>query len=110
MIKNTGFKQDLIGSYIPKAPDAVLVYSIDWATEYLPLGASIASAVHTVTPITDTAPLAITAEGVQSGGITFVELSGGERKQIYTIECTVTLDNSAVDSRRFRVQVEDRFL
>lgn len=109
MITNTGFKQDVVGSFIPKDPDAELVYSIDWATEWLPAGASIVSVVHSVTPVTATNPLTITAQGVQAG-VCFVELAGGLLKEIYTIECTVTLDNGNTDSRRFRIKVEDRFL
>jgi hypothetical protein len=110
MITNTGFRQDVVGSWIPKDPDAELVYSIDWASEWLPQGASIVSAVHTVTPVSATTPLTISSQGVQSGGVTYVELAGGVTKEIYTIECTVTLDNGATDSRRFRIKVEDRFL
>lgn len=109
MTTSSGFRQDVKGSWIPKDPDAQLVYALDWATEWLPTGASIVNVSHTVTPAT-TPALAIESQGVQSGGTTYVELSGGLKGEIYTIEATVTLDDGAVDSRRFRIKCEDRFL
>jgi hypothetical protein len=110
MTTSSGFKQDVKGSWIPKDPDAKLVYSLDWGTEWLPQGASIVSAAHAITPVSATSPLTRVSQGVQGGNTSYVELSGGLRGEIYTIECTVTLDNGAIDSRRFRIKVEDRFL
>lgn len=109
MTTSSGFRQDVKGSWIPKDPDAQLVYSLDWATEWLPQGASIVNVSHTVTPTT-TPALSIESQGVQSGGVTYVELSGGSAGEIYIIETTVTLDDGAVDSRRFRIKCEDRYL
>jgi len=109
MTTSSGFRQDVKGSWIPKDPDAQLVYSLDWATEWLPQGASIVNVSHTITPVT-TPALTIVSQGVQSGGVTYVELSGGSAGEIYTIETTATLDDGAVDSRRFRIKCEDRYL
>lgn len=109
-VTKTGFNQDFKGSWISKDPDAQLVYSVDWATEWLPTGATISSVVHTVSPTSATTPLTIESQGVQNGGTTYVELSGGEAKEIYTIEATITLDDGSTDSRKFRIKLEERFL
>ena len=106
----TGFNQDFKGSWISKDPDATLVYSVDWASEWLPTGAAISSVVHTITPTSATTPLTQVSAGIQNGGTTYIELSGGVEKEIYTIEAKVTLDDGAVDSRKFRIKLEERFL
>lgn len=108
MTIKSGFRQDVKGSWIPKDPDSQLVYSLDWATEWLPEGASIVQVQHAITPVTDP-ELDIVSEGIQ-GGVTYVELRSGVPGTIYTVETTVTLDSGAVDSRRFRIKCEDRFL
>jgi hypothetical protein len=108
MTIKSGFKQDVKGSWIPKDPEAQLVYSLDWATEYLPQGASIVQVEHDISPVTDPA-LDIVTEGIQQG-VTYVELRSGLAGTIYTVEVTVTLDSGAVDTRRFRIKCEDRFL
>lgn len=111
MTIKTGYKQDVKGSWIPKDPDAQLVYSMDWATEWLATGNTITAVNYEVSTVTgDTAPLTIESSGIQSGGITYVELSGGKPGEIYTVTCTVTTSDSDVDARRFRIKVEDRYL
>jgi hypothetical protein len=109
MATKTGFKQDYKGSYISKDPDAQLVYSVDWASEWLPTSTTITAVSHSITPTSATSPLTIEEQGIQDG-VTFVELSGGESGEIYTVEVTVTLDDDAVESRRFRIKCEERFL
>lgn len=110
MTTKTGYKQDYKGSYIPKDPDSQLIYSIDWATEWLPTGDSLASASYTVETIDgDSSPLTKESSGIQ-GGISYVELSGGTAGEIYTVTCTITTTDSNTDVRRFRVKVEDRYL
>lgn len=111
MTYKTGYKQDVKGSWIPKDPDAQLVYAVDWGTEWLSQGNSIATVVFTVSTYTgDLNPLAIVSSGIQAGDVTYVELSGGTPNEIYTVTCTVTTSDSDIDARRFRVKVEDRYL
>lgn len=109
-VTKTGFQKDFKGSWIAKDPDAQLVYSVDWATEWLPTGSSVSSVAHTIAPTSATDPLTIVTQGVQDGGVTYVELSGGEAGEIYTVESTVTLDDGAVESRSYRIKVEERYL
>jgi hypothetical protein len=111
MTYKTGYKQDVKGSWIPKDPEAQLVYSMDWGTEWLSQGNSVSSVVYTVSTVAgDTAPLTIESSGVQGGTVTYVELSGGTPNEIYTVTSTITTSDSDVDARRFRVKVEDRYL
>lgn len=110
MTTKTGYKKDLKGAWISKDPDAQLIYSMDWATEWLPTGDSLATVNYEVSTITgDTSPLTIEDSGIQSG-VTFVELSGGTVGELYTVSCTVTTTDSNTDVRRFKVKVEERFL
>lgn len=109
MATKTGFKQDYKGSYISKDPEAQLIYSVDWASEWLPTSTAITAVTHTVTPTSATAPLTIEDQGIQ-GGVTYVELSGGEAGEIYTVEVDITLDDDSQETRRFRIKCEERFL
>jgi hypothetical protein len=110
MTVKTGFKQDLKGSWIPKDPNAQLVYSLDWAARWLPQGASLQSVNFTVETINnDPAPLTIQSQGIQQG-ITYVELSGGTANNVYTVTCNIVTDDGATDSRRFQIKCEERFV
>lgn len=110
MTTKTGYKQDIKGAWISKDPNAQLIYSMDWATEWLPTGDSLSTATYTVSTITgDANPLAIESSGIQSG-VTYVELSGGTAGEIYTVTCTITTQDENTDVRRFKVRVEERFL
>lgn len=105
----TGYKQDHKGSYIPKDPNAQLVYQIDWTTEWMPTGDSLDSVSYTVETITgDTNPLAIESQGIQ-GGLTYVELSGGSDKNVYTVTCNIVTQDGITDTRRFRIKCEERY-
>jgi hypothetical protein len=110
-VYNSGFKQDVIGSWIEKDPSAQLVYSLDWATEWLPQGNTISQVTHAVTTTAGEAtPLTIVSQGIQGAGVTYVELSGGTDGEIYTVTATVTTSDSDIDRRRFRIKVKNRFL
>jgi hypothetical protein len=111
MTIKTGYKQDLKGSYISKDPASQLVYSLDWGTEWLATGNTITAVVYTVSTISgDATPLVIVTSGIQSGTITYVELSGGKAGEIYTVTCSVTTSDSDVDRRRFRIKCEERYV
>lgn len=107
-ITRTGYEQDNVGSWIRKDPSAVLIYSMDWS-EWLPLGDTITQVEYTLqVRANDPQPLVKGDNGVQSGNITFVELSGGQVGKIYTVTAHITTDSGLIDSRSFRIKVENR--
>lgn len=110
MTTKTGFQRDIVGAWISKDPGAQLIYSVDWATEWLATGDTISSASFAISTIDgDANPLVEEDHGVQAG-VAFVELSGGTSGELYTVTCTITTEGGSTESRRFRVKVEDRYL
>jgi len=106
----TGYKQDTQGAWIPKDPEAKLVYSMNWV-EWLSTGQTIAAVNYTENSrVNDTAPLVIESEGVQGGTVTYAEISGGAVGKIYTVTAEITTDDGAVDRRSFRIKIENRSL
>jgi hypothetical protein len=106
----TGYKQDTQGAWIPKDPEAKLVYSMDWS-EWLSVGQTIAAVNYTENSrVNDTAPLVIESEGVQAGLVTYAEISGGAQGKIYTVTAEITTDDGAIDRRSFRIKIENRSL
>lgn len=106
----TGYKKDTVGAYIDKDPGSRLIYSMDWS-EWLPLGDTLSTATYTISTIAgDTAAIVKHSQGVEGGDVSYVELSGGSAKEIYTVTATVTTVDGAIDKRRFRLKVNDRFL
>lgn len=104
----TGYKQDTQGSWIPKDPEAQLVYSINWG-EWLSEGQTIVSVNYTENSrVNDTAPLVIESEGVQSGTVTYAEISGGAVGKTYTVTAEVTTDDGSIDRRAFKILVQNR--
>jgi hypothetical protein len=106
----TGYKRDTVGSYIEKDPEAQLVYSMDWS-EWLPLGDQLAAVTYTVSTIADdTAPLTRISNGISDSTVTYIELSGGRAREIYTVTAEITTVDGNTDRRAFRVKVINRFL
>jgi len=106
----TGYKKDTIGSYIEKDPEARLVYSMDWS-EWLPVGDQLATATYTISTVSgDTDPIVKHSQGFQGTAISYVELSGGTAKEIYTVTATITTVDGNTDRRAFRLKVINRFL
>jgi hypothetical protein len=104
----TGYQKDTQGSWIPKDPQAQLVYSMDWS-QWLPEGDSIAEVAYTLqVRANDPEPLVNESAGIQSGTLTYVELSGGQVGKIYTVTASITTADGATDRRNFRVKVENR--
>jgi hypothetical protein len=107
----TGFKQDLVGSYIMKDPAAVLTYSVEWS-DWLFSGDTLLSTVITVTAIAGDP--AGTALRVVSSGVTtskaFALIDRGTAGEIYTVTVDIITNNGLRDTRRFRIKVEPRFL
>jgi len=111
MTTQTGFRQDNLGSYIDKDPGAVLTYSIDWS-DWMPANDTIANSVMAVSTITgDPSALTVTSSGFQVGtSITYAELDNGSAGNVYTVTNTITTTDGAVDVRRFRIKVTNRYL
>lgn len=106
----TGYKKDTVGAYIDKDPGARLVYSMDWS-EWLPTGDTLSTATYTISTISgDAAPIVKHSQGLTGTTISYVELSGGTAKEIYTVTATITTTDGNTDKRRFRLKVNDRFL
>lgn len=106
----TGYKKDTVGSYIDKDPGARLIYSMDWS-EWLPSGDTLASASYSISTISgDPTPIVKHSQGLQGTTVSYVELSGGTAKEIYTVTATITTTDGNTDLRRFRLKVNDRYL
>jgi hypothetical protein len=109
MTTQTGFKQDHQGSYIDKDPVAVLVYSLDW-NDWIENNDTIANSVMTVSTVAnDASPLAVRSSGF-TGNVAYAELQHGSAGNVYTVTNTITTTDGAVDARRFRVKVQNRFV
>jgi hypothetical protein len=107
-ITRTGYEQDAQGSYIDKDPNATLAYSMEWA-EWLPEGDTVTAVSYTLqVRANDPSPLTKSAQGVQSGHITYVTLAGGQVGKVYTVTAAVTTSSSQIDRRSFRVKIENR--
>lgn len=109
MTTQTGFKQDVQGSYIEKDPGSTLIYSLDW-TDWLETGDSIANSVMVVNTIVGASNVTVVSSGIQNANVTYAELSGGSAGNTYTVTNTVTTDNGLVDVRRFKLKVVNRYL
>lgn len=111
MTTQTGFRQDNLGSYIDKDPEAVLIYQIDWS-DWMPTNDTIANSTMTVSTIAgDPTPLVRIDQGFQANtSITYAELDNGSAGNVYTVTNTITTTDGAVDVRRFRVRVVQRYL
>jgi hypothetical protein len=104
----TGYQKDQQGIWIPKDPEAQLVYTFDWS-EWLPTGDTIASVSYSLqVRANDPTPLVRESQGVSAGTKTYVEISGGGAGKIYTVTAEVTTSDGSVDRRSFRIKVENR--
>jgi hypothetical protein len=103
----TGYHQDNLGAWISKDPTATLTYSMDWS-EWLPTSVAIATVVYTLqVRSNDPAPLVKQTQGI-TNAITYVSLSGGQVGKVYTVTAKITTDSGSIDSRSFRIKVENR--
>lgn len=107
-LTRTGYQKDNTGVWIPKDNLAQLIYSMDWS-EWLPTGDTITAVTYTVQArANDPAPVVKGSNGIQSGYITYVTLSGGQVGKIYTVTASITTSSGLVDRRNFRVKIEER--
>lgn len=106
MANTTGFKTDEQGLYIEKSPTAVLDYNLNW-TDWLGSDtiASVSTSVSTIAA--DASPLAIDSSSNTTTQTTEV-LSGGTVGNIYTVTTTVTMADSTVEARQYRVIIKNR--
>jgi hypothetical protein len=105
----TGYKEDTYGVYIPKDPQARLVYTMDWS-EWLAEGQTLISVDYAVTArANDSTPVTIVSQGLSNNNThTYVELESGTLNKVYTVTATITTDDSSQDRRNFRVKIENR--
>ena len=105
----SGYQQDNLGAWIAKDPSASLVYSLDW-TEWLGTTDAIQSVDVTLqVRANDPQPLVLVSSGKDSPGkVTYCQLSGGQVGKVYTVTTEVTTENGLIDSRSFRIKVENR--
>lgn len=110
MTIQTGFKQDVQGSYIEKDPGAQLVYTLDWSN-WLDAGDNLSTSTFTVSTVPGASNITIVSQGIQSpDNYAYVELAGGSPGNVYTVTNTITTVNSATDVRRFKLKVVNRYL
>jgi len=108
-ISITGYQRDNTGAWIAKDPSAQLVYSMDWS-KWLIASDKIVSVEHILqVRANDPVPLILVAEGLaQTNTQTYCEINGGQVGKIYTVTATITTENGLIDSRSFRIKVENR--
>lgn len=105
----TGYKQDTQGAWIAKDPEARLVYSMDFS-EWLAQGQTVTAVTYTHNSrANDADPLVIHSSGISAGTLTYAEISGGTEGKTYTVTAQITTDDSSVDRRSFKIQVQKRF-
>lgn len=106
----TGYKQDTQGAWIPKDPEARLVYAMDWS-EWLSQGQTITAVDYTHNSrANDADPIVIHSEGITDAGTkTYAEISGGSENKTYVITAQITTDDGAVDRRSFKILIQKRF-
>ena len=106
-IRQTGFLKDHLGTYIVKDATAELQYGMDWK-EWLEIGDTI---VTTTWAVETTGTNLISANsGGQLDGVALVTITSGTVGEIYTVRNTIETQQGYIDSRRFRIKVENRFV
>ena len=109
MTTQTGFKQDVNGSYIEKDPAAQLVYTLDWS-QWISEGDQLATSTFTVGTIPGAANVTVVTSGMQvNDHRAYAELAGGSAGNTYVVTNTITTENGATDVRRFKLKVVNRF-
>lgn len=110
MPDTSGFKRDVVGSYIEKDPVAQLTYTVSWV-DWLEAGVALATSNFTTSTVADD-PSGITVSSpvIVDGNKATISLAGGSAGNTYTITNTVTTNNGQTDARRFRVDVKERQL
>jgi len=108
-IQTTGFRQDNLGAYITKDPTAQLIYTLDWS-QWLTANDTVQSVTYTLqVRANDPTPLVLVAHGLaQNNTETYCEISGGGASKVYQVTATITTQNNLIDSRSFRIKVENR--
>ena len=102
------------GIFIQKDPTANITYGLDFS-DYVESGDAVASAVVTIETITgDASPLAHpTGAGTDvaiNSNLVSIRVKDGTAGNVYNIGVKITTNNGNVDSRHFRIVVEDRHL
>lgn len=108
-ISITGYQKDNTGAWISKDPTAQLVYAMDWS-KWLIDSDKLVSVTHNLqVRANDPVPLVLETQGLaQVNTQTYCEISGGQVGKLYTVTATITTENGLIDSRSFRIKVENR--
>jgi len=107
-ISQTGYKRDLVGSYIAKDPGAVLAYSIDWS-EWLPTGDSVTTSNWVQESVHTGGNLTLNNDSI-ANNVATINIAAGAEGEIYTVRNTITTNENLTDVRRFRIRVEKRYV
>lgn len=109
MTTQTGFKQDVQGSYIEKDPAATLIYTVDWS-EWISTGDQISTSTFSVGAIAGASNVTVVSSGIQTADhYAYARLSGGSAGNTYVVTNTITTQNGATDARRFKLKVVARY-
>lgn len=96
----SAFANDGVWDYIPKDPDAVLDYHLDWE-DWL-AGDTISAAAWTL-------PSGITKDSqAETDTVATIWLSGGSPGNRYFVKCHITTAAGREEDRTFRVDVRER--
>ena len=105
--QTSGYLRDNQGHYIEKDPRAQLQYGVDWG-DWIDAGDTISTSTWTL-ETTGTHQL-ILGDALVASNVSYVTITSGNTGTIYTVRNSITTGSGYKDTRRFRIQVEDRFL
>jgi hypothetical protein len=111
-LTQSGFKKDVVGTYILKDPGAIITYTIDWE-DWLSPGSKVSTSTWTISTVTGDGANAMSkvSDGITNGDKhTYIEVQKGTNGNTYVIKNTVVTSDGTTDVRRFRVRVEERYL
>lgn len=111
MTTQTGFKQDVQGSWIEKDPAAILIYTLDWS-DWISSGDQLSNCTFATSTISgDPTPITILDTSfVAQSSYALANISGGSAGNTYTITNTIRTQNGATDVRRFKLKVQQRYV
>lgn len=107
-ISQTGYRRDIVGSYIVKDPGATLQYAVDWS-DWLPTGDTIQTSTWVQESVHTAANLTLSGSAT-ANGVNTIDIAGGAAGELYTVRNTITTNENLTDVRRFRIKVEKRYL
>ena len=112
MANLTGFKRDNKGIFIEKDPTANVTYGLDFS-DYVEAGDAVATSVVTIETISgDSSPIEFPSNAGTdvnvNANLVSIRLRNGTSGNVYNIAVKITTNNGNIDSRHFRIVVQDR--